>query len=530
MADIVKPLKMETTPGNIDEFPTEANPAQDLLTGLGFAFGGTDTETIEIDSGGNMVFKDGQTGSKTLVQLASGVSWQQVVIVAKSGGAYTTIQGAIDSITDAADDKRYIVLVMPGEYAENVTLKNYVDLVGSDEYSCLIIPTSGVAITFASTESNISHIGLNCEYGDAGSSIVNVINASGGSHNIDYCRFVATKTGGTASIRLMNATGATLVMSHCYFNLQVSGSGTGVDYHSMIRISSGAMICNDSYLEFNNTETDDIPLAVWFPSGATVPVVAFNNCYFEVENTGSGDATGFYGAAIGVMEVNRSSWIVSANSGDAYGGFISNVALTATTTGNNISITSTSGSAYAGNIGAAATWISNFDSIVAANGSTGAGTITFASSFNSGDFGVSGDFTNGITAFSIAECDGNIVGTGFAQSNGISSTSSNSYSQKVRLSFTPTVAGDYILYMSCNYSCQTLNQINLQIDQDEGTIIWGNYAFAGRGTSDALHASAICKITGLTASAHTFDLDYNSNNGSGTVYIREARLFIRRAE
>ena len=39
---------------------------------------------------------------------------QQTVKVAKSGGDYSTIQGAIDSITDATASKQYVVLIYPG--------------------------------------------------------------------------------------------------------------------------------------------------------------------------------------------------------------------------------------------------------------------------------------------------------------------------------------------------------------------------------------------------------------------------------
>jgi len=53
---------------------------------------------------------------------------QQVVTVAKAGGDYTTIQEAIDSITDAAIDKVYTVLVFPGEY-DDYTPANWINVV-----------------------------------------------------------------------------------------------------------------------------------------------------------------------------------------------------------------------------------------------------------------------------------------------------------------------------------------------------------------------------------------------------------------
>ena len=54
-----------------------------------------------------------------------------IVTVAKSGGDYTTIQAAIDSITDASTSNRYLVYVAPGIYSERVTMTAYVDLAGA---------------------------------------------------------------------------------------------------------------------------------------------------------------------------------------------------------------------------------------------------------------------------------------------------------------------------------------------------------------------------------------------------------------
>lgn len=62
----------------------------------------------------------------------------RAVTVAKTGGQYTTIQGAIDSISDAAENKRYCVVVYPGKYIEQVTMKEYVDVVGVDRQSVQI--------------------------------------------------------------------------------------------------------------------------------------------------------------------------------------------------------------------------------------------------------------------------------------------------------------------------------------------------------------------------------------------------------
>jgi pectin methylesterase-like acyl-CoA thioesterase len=61
------------------------------------------------------------------------VSYKNLIVVAKSGAAFTSVQAALDSITDAAANNRYLVYVAPGEYAESVAMKSYVDIQGAGE-------------------------------------------------------------------------------------------------------------------------------------------------------------------------------------------------------------------------------------------------------------------------------------------------------------------------------------------------------------------------------------------------------------
>jgi hypothetical protein len=66
-----------------------------------------------------------------------GASYQNVVVVAKSGGDFTTITGALNSIT-ASDSNRYLIYVAPGVYNEQVTMEQYVDIQGSGELNTKI--------------------------------------------------------------------------------------------------------------------------------------------------------------------------------------------------------------------------------------------------------------------------------------------------------------------------------------------------------------------------------------------------------
>lgn len=62
-------------------------------------------------------------------------AYARVLTVAKSGGDFTTIQAAIDSIADAASSKRYLIRIMPGLYQEQVTMKSWVDLRGASKHT-----------------------------------------------------------------------------------------------------------------------------------------------------------------------------------------------------------------------------------------------------------------------------------------------------------------------------------------------------------------------------------------------------------
>lgn len=58
-------------------------------------------------------------------------AYNNIISVSKTGGTYTTIQGAIDSILDASDANKYLIRVGAGHYTENITMKNYVSIQGA---------------------------------------------------------------------------------------------------------------------------------------------------------------------------------------------------------------------------------------------------------------------------------------------------------------------------------------------------------------------------------------------------------------
>lgn len=59
--------------------------------------------------------------------------YYNVLVVARSGGDFTTIRAALNSIVDNSSSIRYLVWVAPGTYRERVTMKEWVDIEGAGE-------------------------------------------------------------------------------------------------------------------------------------------------------------------------------------------------------------------------------------------------------------------------------------------------------------------------------------------------------------------------------------------------------------
>lgn len=88
------------------------------------------------------------TDIREIAALQSQFRPQNVITVAKSGGQFTDVQTALDSITGSAIDNPFMVVVEPGEYVSTIplTLSNpYVQLVGRDPQTTVIkiSPPSG---------------------------------------------------------------------------------------------------------------------------------------------------------------------------------------------------------------------------------------------------------------------------------------------------------------------------------------------------------------------------------------------------
>ena len=142
--------------------------------------------------------------------------YQNVVVVARSGGDHTGVQAAIDSITDAAADNAYLVWVAPGVYVEQVTLKPHVHLQGAGQ-EATVITSNASSSTSPPTEATLTLAG------DSSLRDVTVGNEGTGANNV-----ALRATGGATQVLVADVTVRALGAGTDNAAIYVGGGGTGV--------------------------------------------------------------------------------------------------------------------------------------------------------------------------------------------------------------------------------------------------------------------------------------------------------------
>jgi len=148
-----------------------------------------------------------------------GTSYQNVVIVAKSGGDFTTITAALTSILDAGPTNHYLIYVAPGVYTEQVTMKPYVDIEGAGELTTKITyignasPLTGTVVGANNAELRF----LTVENTGSGDYAIAIYNSSAAPR---LTHVTASASGGTNNFGVFNDSSAPTMM-----NVTASASG-----------------------------------------------------------------------------------------------------------------------------------------------------------------------------------------------------------------------------------------------------------------------------------------------------------------
>ena len=269
-------------PGSLDSFtPKTDGPAQKIMAAhvndLQNSVVAIETE-LGTDPAGSLV--DLKTRLAVMLTAAGGlIGPERIKTVAKSGASYTTIQSAINAISDAAANKIYTVLVFPGEYNEAITLKNYVDIIAIDPESTKILQQ------VTDNESTV-HCYLNINiYTSSGSGLLilssdSVILFKGDIHGYSYAVSVSgatIKITGNLTAAIYSAiesidgnvtfTGtASVVASHIMTiengSLNLINTSLSTTYNNIagygIRHFGGTLICRDTKIICTHASTKSI--------------------------------------------------------------------------------------------------------------------------------------------------------------------------------------------------------------------------------------------------------------------------------
>ena len=166
--------------------------------------------------------------------------YQNVVVVAKSGGDYTSVQAAINSITNAAADNAYLVWVAPGVYSETVTMKPYVHLQGAGQEATVISSTASSSGNWPPAQATLL-LASNASLRD-----LTVGNSGTGDHNT-----ALLATGGMTRTLVADVTARALGNGVNNLAIFLSGSGTGVTLQRVTALAENGSSINSGLTNFS---------------------------------------------------------------------------------------------------------------------------------------------------------------------------------------------------------------------------------------------------------------------------------------
>ncbi|MDX9956704.1 MAG: pectinesterase family protein, partial [Anaerolineae bacterium] len=164
---------------------------------------------------------------------ANGGAYDNVIVVAKDGGQFDTIQAALDSITDENYDNRYLVWVAPGRYVEHVTMKPFVDIEGAGEWTTTIMTMGSMTETVGTVIGADAAALRSLTVLNTGGTVYAVAIVNNGT-SPDLLYITAAAMGGsTKNIGVLNRDHASPLMT--YVRASASGSGSthnvGIENH-----------------------------------------------------------------------------------------------------------------------------------------------------------------------------------------------------------------------------------------------------------------------------------------------------------
>jgi hypothetical protein len=254
-----------------------------------------------------------------------GTSYQNVVIVAQSGGDFTTITAALDSITDASDTNRYLIYVAPGVYNERVTMKEYVDIEGSGELTTKITFTGSSANTNGTLRgANNAELRFLTVENTGGNAYANAIHNNNASPRLTHVTAIAS--GGTnASYGVYNTSSSSPIMTEVAASASEGSTSYGVYNNSssptMMNVSARALWGMNNFGLYNNNSSPTMTNVTASASGGTETYGVYNYSSSSPTMTNVNASTsGGTNANYGVCNYSSSSPTMTNVNASASGG------------------------------------------------------------------------------------------------------------------------------------------------------------------------------------------------------------------
>lgn len=216
-------------------------------------------------------------------RLTGATPFYNYIVVAKFGGDYDTIGAALDSIVDASSTNPYVIILMPGVYDEQVTMKEYVALVGLDRDVCIIESADyGTLLTMAD-HSSLNEIQVRSLAASGEAVYINqvsdvlidscIIEAEGNSNSSIY----AVNAHSSGTIRLLGSEIKAL-------NVDATGSAYGVYCYSSNAGILNFLIANCSKIEIPST-CGSQAVAVYLSSANYAAMLRLLHSHVIVDNS-----------------------------------------------------------------------------------------------------------------------------------------------------------------------------------------------------------------------------------------------------
>ncbi len=270
-------------------------------------------------------------GSVTTSKIAAGAItpdkvgfYNNVIIVAPSGGDFTSPVDAMNSISDASESNPYLVKIMPGVYnvgSSSVQMKPYVDIEGSGENATKIIGNSGDSssgVIICATNAEIRLLTIeNSGSGNYSQAIYinNVSNVKLSNVTVTSSTAVIKSTGIYNRQSSPLLTNVTIISSgpSTYVTGITDDSGSPVLKNVSINVSNGGDVYG---MELNSSLNPSINNLKISASGGSSRTFGIANLYTSSTTIQNADitSTGASGNILGVWNAaNSSLTIINAN-------------------------------------------------------------------------------------------------------------------------------------------------------------------------------------------------------------------------